>query len=230
MMMWESAPWQLFSIGGPLLWPILFCSVFATAIVIDRVLFFYSLNEDVAALKRAIFIAVRNNDIKSAMTACDVSATPLARVLKAGLMQYGRGKEEIAAAMAQVVKLEAVVLRQRLPALAAIGRVVPLLGFLGTVTALCSLFHTMSVRSQAFNQLTPADVSRGVWSALITTEAGLIVMIPCVLAYSFLADHQDRYGCKMAQAAADLADFLVHTAEPPAIAEGDDESGPAQAV
>ena len=212
--MWEINPGELFFLGGPLMWPILLCSIFAMGVVVEKLLFFHSIKEDLPALKNKIFEAVSKNDIKQAMIVCDLSGSPIAKVLKSGLSQYGRGRQEVEAAMDGASRFEVHLLEQRLPALAAIGQVAPLLGFLGTVTGMCVLFHTMSVRAQAMNQLVPGNISGGLWQALITTVAGLVVMIPSVLAHSYLVNAEINYIIQMEKAAFDLAHFFDHISGP----------------
>ncbi len=210
----EIKPLQIFLLGGPLMWPILLCSVFALAIVIEKLVFFHGLRENVVDLKDRIFTAVRKNDIKGAMVVCDLSGTPVSRILKSGLLHYGRSKADIEAAMENVSRYEVPLLEERMPTLLAIGQVAPLLGLLGTVIGMCSLFHTMSLRAQALNQLMPGSVAGGLWEALITTAAGLMVAIPCVLAHSYLVGCQTDYVVLMERTAADLAHFLDHIMDP----------------
>ena len=114
----EIKPLQIFLLGGPLMWPILLCSVFALAIVIEKLVFFHGLRENVVDLKDRIFTAVRKNDIKGAMMVCDRSGTPVANVLKSGLLLYGRDQEAIEEAMQESSRFEVPLLEKRLPVLA----------------------------------------------------------------------------------------------------------------
>ena len=212
--MWEVSPWQLFLLGGPLMWPILVCSVVAAAIVIEKIVFFNSINENMSELKDRIFAAIRKNDIKSALVVCDRSNSPTAKILKAGLLQYGRGKREIMIAMEEAARFEVPCLEEKLPALSAVAGIAPLLGLLGTVTGMCAAFHMIQVRAAAMNPVMPADIAGGIWEALIATAAGLAVAIPAFLAHNFFVSYQNRYVLQMEKAAMDVSNFLEHIVEP----------------
>ncbi|MBF0593725.1 MAG: MotA/TolQ/ExbB proton channel family protein [Candidatus Omnitrophica bacterium] len=207
--MWEISPWELFLMGGPLMWPILGCSIVAMAIVIEKLVYLNRINEDITALKNRIFAAISRNDIKEALKICDHSGSPVAIVLRSGLLQYGRDKEEITVAMDEASQFGVPVLEERLPALLAIGNIAPLLGLLGTVTGMCLSFHLISLRSAALNPVSTGDIAAGVWQSLISTAAGLIVAIPVYVAYHFLVSCVQRYVLQMEKAASDLANFLT---------------------
>ncbi len=220
--MWEITPWKLFLLGGPVMWPILLCSIFAMAVIIERLWFFYAIREDSVALKNRIFGAVSRNDIKAAMTVCDLSGSPAAKVLKIGLLEYGRSRQEVQSAMEDASQFEVYLLQERLPALFAVGNAALLLGFLGTITGMCGLLHAVSVRAQAMNQLLPAGLFGGLWEALLTTAAGMIVGILCGLAYHYLVFLQTRYVAGMEKIAVELAHFLDHVTEPAPTPAGED--------
>lgn len=211
--MWEIELRQLFILGGPLMWPLLLCSIVAMAIVIERLYYFVQIREDETALKNQIIRALGKNDLREAMAVCDRADKPVARVLKAGLLRYGRSRDEIEAGMNESARAEILGLEQRVPLLLIISRVAPLLGILGTVTGLCSLFHLETVRFFALNPMAPASVASAVWQALISTEGGLIVSISCTLAAGFLGDILNDRVRRMERVAVELADFLTLSRE-----------------
>ena len=206
----DMSVWRVFLLGGPVMWPILFCSVFALAIVIERLYYFSSVNVNRADLNARIFSALRKNDIKTALMSCDGYRAPVANVLKAGLLKYGMSRDEVTGAMEQASHLEIPELERRLAVLLTVGNISPLLGLLGTVTGMCGLFYTIQLRSAAMNPVTPADVAGGVWEALITTAAGLLVAIPVFVAYNFFVMRVNRCVLQMERAAVDLLDFMVN--------------------
>ena len=211
--MWEISPWQLFLLGGPVMWPILLCSILATTIVIEKWLFFKSVDDDVMKLQNRLFELIRSNDMRAALAVCDQSRSLTGKILKAGVLQYGRSKDEVVAAMDEVSRCEVPRLEERLPALLTIGNITPLLGLLGTVTGMCSLFHTIQTRAAVMNPIISGDIAGGIWQALITTAAGLVVAIPVLAAYNHFVNCQNKYALEMEKSAVTLANFLMHVAE-----------------
>ncbi|NLE64566.1 MAG: MotA/TolQ/ExbB proton channel family protein [Elusimicrobia bacterium] len=210
----EMSPWQLFLKGGPIMWPILLCSIFACAIVIEKAIFFFLIDkEDVRLLKEKVFASVHRRDIKAAVAACEASKAPLARILKAGLLKHNKGREDIKEAMEEASQFEVPVLEKRLPALGTIGNIAPLLGLLGTVTGMTASFHTIQVRAAAMNPVTPGDIAGGIWEALLTTVAGLVVAIPTFVAYNYFISRVNKTTLQMEKGAADLVHLLTQVTE-----------------
>ncbi len=212
-MVWEITPWQMFLLGGPLMWPILICSVVALAIMIEKAVFFSGLGEDVAALKERLVAGVRRNDIKEAVGVCNRSATPLANVFKAGLLRYGSSREDILRAMEEAGRFEVPLLERGLALLATAAHVASLLGLLGTASGLMSSFHALQMRSAAMTPVMPGDVAGGLWVALITTVAGITVAIPSVALHNYFSDRAGRYVFQMEKDAADLAQLLTNVVQ-----------------
>lgn len=206
----QISPWQLFLLGGPVMWPILLCSIFALAIVIEKFFYYSSINVDMAALKERIFEAIKKNDLKGAVILCEGVRSPVAKVLRAGLLKFGDPKREIVESMEEASQFEVPHLEKRLSGLSTIGNVATLLGLLGTVMGMCTSFHTIQVRAAAMNPVTPGDIAGGIWQALITTVAGLIVAIPAFVAYNYFVSCANKYVLQMEKSALDLANFIAH--------------------
>ena len=87
--------------------------------------------------------------------------------------------------MEQVAGFEVYALKQRLGLLSFIINAAPLMGLLGTTTALCVVFHAAQMRANALNPLSLGDMSSGIWQAMVVTSAGLAVGIISFAIYSF---------------------------------------------
>lgn len=204
------SPWQLFLLGGPLMWVILLCSILALAIVIERLIFYAMIKTNVVVLKETIFTALRQKNHHNALMACDENRSPIAKVLKAGLLKYGSSKEEIVEAMNETAQMETPKLERRLSGLSTIGNISPLLGLLGTVLGMCVAFHSIQVRAASMTPVTPGDIAGGIWQALITTVAGLIVAIPTFVTYSYFTSFVNKYIAQMEHVATELANLMTH--------------------
>ena len=213
MGMWQMNAFQLIAAGGPIMYPIILCSVFGIGIFTEKLIYFASLKSDVQAFKARIFELIKNNKVKEAMDLCDNNPSPVAKIFQAGVAKFGSSREEIKEAMEDISLFEIPKLEKRLPALSTIANISPLLGFLGTVTGMTGIFHTIQVRSAAMNPVTPGDLAGGIWEALLTTVAGLMVAIPSFVAYNYCVNRVTHFILEMERGAAELTNFLCHLAE-----------------
>ena len=204
---------QLIAAGGAIMYPIILCSVFAFAIFIEKMLYFSSIKTDTQALKVKILDLVKGNKIKEAMDACDNNPSPVAKIFKAGVAKFGSSRDEIKEAMENISLFEIPKLEKRLAALATIANIAPLLGLLGTVTGMCGSFQMIQIRSSAMSPVTPADLAGGIWEALLTTVAGLMVAIPTFVAYNYCVSRVDQTILDMERGATELVNFLSHLTE-----------------
>jgi biopolymer transport protein ExbB len=105
----------------------------------------------------------------------------VAAIVKAGLLRYGRPKDEVERSLQDASAHELADLERGLPILATVAMISPLLGFLGTVTGMINSFEALA--SVGLNN--PAAVAKGISEALITTAAGLSIAIPVQMAYNY---------------------------------------------
>jgi biopolymer transport protein ExbB len=208
----EITPWHLFLTGGPLMWPILLCSFVSMTIVIERFHYYFSTRIDPAALNARILACLKENNIRAAVALCEAVNAPTAVVLKAGLLKFGAPKDRALEAMQEAARSEVPRLEERLQVLSVVGNLAPLLGLLGTVAGMAVSFHVIQMRAAAMNPVTTGDIAGGIWQALITTMAGLLVAVPTLLAYYFFASHVLRQTVMMERAAGELADFMDEVA------------------
>ena len=126
--------------GGILVIPILFCSIIALTIVLERLYRFRKLrikNPDLIVMVKK---ALNEKGIDEALFIVENSKNPLGRILKEGIKKYQAGKKEMERAMTFAAEKEIRELERYLPALSTIGDVAPLLGLLGTVTGMIKAF------------------------------------------------------------------------------------------
>ena len=210
---WGMNAWELVKMGGPLMVPILLCSLFALGIVIEKLIHFSTIQTNAAQLKANVFGLIKNNKIKEAVQLCDANPSPIAKILKAGVLKFGTPREEIKESMEDASLFEIPKLENRLGALGTIAHISPLLGLLGTVTGMTTCFHTIQVRAASLNPVTPGDLAGGIGEALITTVAGLMVAIPTFVAYNYCVSRISRFTLEMERAATELVNFMCHMAE-----------------
>lgn len=210
---WEMNAWSLIKAGGPIMAPIILCSIFALAIVIEKLFYYAYIKTNVPRLKRQIFDRIKSNRIKESIELCDADRSPVAKILKAGILKFGSSREEIKESMEDISLFEIPKLESRLSALATIAHISPLLGLLGTVTGMAASFHTIQVRAASLNPVTPGDLAGGIGEALLTTVAGLIVAIPTFVVYNYFVHRTNHFILEMERGATELVNFLCQINE-----------------
>ncbi|NQU19894.1 MAG: MotA/TolQ/ExbB proton channel family protein [Candidatus Nealsonbacteria bacterium] len=134
-------------------------------------------------------LASKQGDIENLGSLCDGSGSPIAKVLKAGVLRSGRPLPEIEKAMEDTVARESAAMQSRNRPLAVIGNVAPLVGLLGTVVGMILAFHRTSTQGTGKGE----QLAEGIYLALITTAMGLTIAIPCLLLVAWFNTKVERF-------------------------------------
>jgi biopolymer transport protein ExbB len=198
--------WQVDVIhrGGPVMIPIGMCSIFSLTLILERFYYFITLHlgADIEGRFKQLGAAVDTQQWKEAETLCATWKGPVARVVLAGLHAREGTPQEIDEVMEEAAHEEMPAVEHGLRWLSTLAQVATLLGLLGTVTGLVRAFQVIQTKSAGGNPVSPGDLAGGVWEALITTVAGLIVAIPTILAYNYLASRVAEVQFQMEKATA----------------------------
>ena len=213
MEIWEINAGQLIIRGGPIMVPIIMCSIIALGIILEKLIYFSSIHINTHKLKEQVFELIKSDKIEEAIHICNENRSPVAKILKAGILMFGHSRDEIKEAMEDISLFEIPKLEKRFTALATIAHITPLLGLLGTVTGMAGSFHTIQERTSTLNPVTPGDLAGGIWEALLTTVAGLMVAIPTYVAYKYLISRVNAFVLEMERAGTELINFLSHLSE-----------------
>lgn len=195
---------EIFLKGGPLMYPILLCSVLAMAIFFERLWTLFRLGRGTIAMIREVESLVRKNRIDEAVIVCQRAGTPLARILVSALRGAGRPREQIKIIVEEVGGRETAPLERYLGLLGTIATISPLLGLLGTVLGMIEAFTVIAAQGGG----TPATLGGGISKALITTAAGLTVAIPTILLHKYLTSRVDRMILEMEEYSLYMVDLL----------------------
>jgi len=205
----KMSSWQLFLKGGPIMWPILLCSVVALAIILEKFWYLYKIKINTQGFLSNILNKMKHHQIKEALQICDNTKSPISNILKAGILKYDRTRAQIKEAIEDASLYEVPRLEKNLSALATIAHVSPLLGLLGTVAGMVKCFYTIQIRATSLQPVSPGDLAGGIWEALLTTAAGLIVAIPTFVAYNYLVSRINSFILDMEKASTELVNFLT---------------------
>ncbi len=175
--------WDLTLKGGPIMIPIALLSVIAIYLFIERFIVIRKASKEDANFMNNIRDFMLNGRLDSAMSLCKNNFSPIARMIEKGLHRLGKPLPDIRAAIDNVGSLEIAKLEKNLSVIATVAGAAPMLGFLGTVTGMVKAFYDMSM---AGNNIDIQLLSSGIYQAMITTVAGLIVGILALLCYNYL--------------------------------------------
>lgn len=163
------------------MYPLLIISVLGFVIFIERTLFLHKGRIGTEDFLSGIKNLVRKKRLVEALALCEDTPSPLARIVKSALLNYGESAEVIRSSIQGAAIVEIPVLERRIGTLAALGRVAPLLGFLGTlISALQALYLLEAANADS------GEFSRALAEALITSASGLAIGVMAVLAHHFL--------------------------------------------
>jgi biopolymer transport protein ExbB len=171
--------WDFFLRGGPVMWPLLLCSLVAMTIVLERLFFFgrLELRRDEALLDE-VFRMTSEGRYREACEKGKKSYDPAVRVLVSGLEHREYGLSD---AMQMEGERELDTMKTGLSVLDTMITLAPLLGILGTVTGIIQCFDLL----QSAGVQDPRAATGGLAAALITTVAGLVIAIASVLPYNY---------------------------------------------
>ena len=203
--MWGQSVTELFQRGGPVMWPLLGCSILAVALIAERLVVYRRLRVAYQALLTDLQSRIEDGSLGQLVDRLGGSQRPLHRVVVA----YLRHRDAEKAFRDQVVLREASqqVARydRRLNWLGILTHATPLLGLLGTVAGLVGPPpHPPPPRPPG----PPRPLASGIWSALLTTVCGLTIALPCLAAYHLLQSVAGRAALQMQWVASQLDEWL----------------------
>ena len=195
---------QLIDDGGPIMWVILAGSLIAVFVFLKKVFQFHREEINVRELLRGLFNVLKRDGFVEAITLCDNTPGPAARLLGAAILAYESGDEDIRQAIDDAALEEMPKLERHINLLGTIGFVMPLIGFLGTVLGMMRAFQ-VAANAEA---LSAERISEAVNMALITTASALVVAIPCYIAYNYLVARVNSITLDMEKASLEIMNFF----------------------
>src|SRR5882724_13187970 len=165
----------LLSHGGPVLYLILLTSAVAVVTFIERYLHCHRAQINSTEFLNGVRTVMKRNNVVEAISICDATPGPVARLVKTAILNREHGRERIRESIEEAGLAEVPRLEEKLNLLATIAQLAPLLGLLGTVLGFMSTFEGME--AAGFNAHVGL-LSTGIWKALICAAAGLAVAIP----------------------------------------------------
>ncbi len=169
--------------GGPVMWPLMILSLFGFFIFLERTLYLHKGQIRTRDFLTGIKNLLRKGRLVEALAVCEETPGPVPLVVKAALLHHGEGVDCMRSSIQSTAIIEIPMLERRIGSLAAIARVAPLIGLLGTVVAMYQSLQNLSAQGFYGEQET---ILRGLASSLIATAFSLLVAVLSQMAYHFL--------------------------------------------
>jgi biopolymer transport protein ExbB len=196
--------------GGWIMIPIFALLLISVYIIIERIIGIKKTTKEDPSFISRIKDYIFDGKIESAMSLCRHTNTPTARMIEKGITRLGRPMEDIVLAIENVGNLEAAKLEKGLSLLASCAGGAPMLGFFGTVTGMVRAFFDMSQKGDMLDMTT---LSAGIYTAMVTTVAGLFVGIIAFFAYNYLVAKVNSAVNKMEANTLEFMDILNEPAK-----------------
>lgn len=197
--------WELFKAGGLMMYPIVLLSFIAVYIFFERFLTLNKASQDPNQFMGKVKELVQKGDVNGAKILCSQNDSPIARMIEKGISRIGSPLKNIEASIENVGRIEIFKLEKNLSSLATISGAAPMMGFLGTVIGMVQAFIAIA---QEEGSVSPKLLSSGIYTAMLTTVAGLIVGIVAYLAYNFLVTRVQKIVHKMEYSSIEFIDLL----------------------
>jgi len=202
----------MLSKGGPVLWLLLLVSAVGVAVFIERFLYCHRAQINSMEFLNGVRTVLKRNNIVEALSICDATPGPVARLVKIAILNRDQGRERVREALEEAGAAEVPRLEEKLNLLATIAQLAPLIGLLGTVLGFIRTYHKMQEKGLTAHF---GLLSDGVWAALVCAAAGLAVAIPAHAAYNYLVSRINAIVLDMERSATDIVQIVTEGIKPP---------------
>ena len=173
--------------GGPIMVPILICSIIATGIALERMLFLRSGSILPSSLRESLRVLQKPEDLPTIENLANANQSPLGTMLQLLLRHKDQDRSKIVVKLEEWARQYAVEMERGLETLGIVASVSPMLGLMGTVLGMVMTFDSI----QTYGLGNIDALAGGISQALLTTLAGLAVGIPSLIAHRYLEKKVD---------------------------------------
>ncbi|HON19199.1 MAG TPA: MotA/TolQ/ExbB proton channel family protein [Salinivirgaceae bacterium] len=191
--------------GGIIMIPILILSIIAVYIFFERYFAIKNASQEDPLFMERIKDYIHAGQLEYALTLCRQTDNTISRMIEKGISRIGRPLGDIQTTIENVANLEVARLEKGLPTLATVAGAAPMIGFLGTVIGMIQAFYDMA---NAGSNIDVQLLSSGIYTAMVTTVAGLTVGIIAYFAYNILVARVERVVYQLEARATEFMDLL----------------------
>jgi biopolymer transport protein ExbB len=196
--------WDLIIKGGPIMIPILICSLLAVYFFIERYIALHKAGKSDKNFMNNISTLVQDMKLDAAKTMCKTTNTPVSRMVEKGLARIGRPINDIERSIESVGKYEVSKLERNMKILGIVAGIAPMLGFIGTIMGVIKIFYNISLT----NNMSIGSISGGLYEKMITSAAGLTVGILAYIGFHYLQILLDKVIFRLEDAGIEFMDML----------------------
>lgn len=204
-MVQELSVWDLTMRGGFIMIPLAILSIVCVYIFIERCLVISKAQREDGSFMERIKDYIHDGEIDSARKLCARTDTPYSRLIAKGISRIGRPMNDVLVTIENTGNIEVANLEKGLPWLATTAAGAPMIGFLGTVIGMVHAFYNLASAGTSANIAVLAD---GIYAALVTTVAGLIVGVIALFAYNYLVSRINKVMNKLEARTMEFMDLL----------------------
>ncbi len=198
--------YQLLVDGGAVMWLIAIAAVLAGAVFLVKAFQFHREEINIRELISGLENVLKRDGFVEAISLCDNTPGPAARVVGAAILAFQRGDRDLQQAVDCACLEELPKLERHVGLIGTMGYIAPLLGFFGTILGMMQAFQTIHHTQSVY--LSAAQLAGSVNMALITTASGLAVAIPCYVAYNFLVSRINTISLDIELASREMLGFM----------------------
>lgn len=199
--------------GGLMLWLILIAAAVAMVVFIERVLHCHRAQINSIEFLNGVRTVLKRDNVIEALSICDATPGPIARLVKAAILNRDKGRERVREAVEEAGLTEVPLLEEKLNLLATIAQITPLLGLLGTVLGFINTFRWLQQYGLYAHISGEHSLAQGVWQALICAAAGLAVAIPVQAGYNYLVSLINKIVLDMERAAGEIVNIVTENGD-----------------
>lgn len=197
---------KLLTLGGPMAWILVFASSVALAVFLERMLHYHRAQINSNEFLNGVRNVLKRENAVEALSICDATPGPVARLVKAAVLNRDRGRDGVREALEEAGMQEVPKLEEKLNVIATIAQIAPLMGLLGTALGFIEVFETMEREGQYAHA---SLLAGGVWKALIATALGLAVAIPSYMGYNYLVSRVNQIVLDMERASNEIVNLVM---------------------
>lgn len=198
--------WTMATYGGWIMIVLAVLLALGIYLFVERLVVLHKAQQEDKSFMDRIKDYIHDGKIDSAINLCHQTNSASSRMVEKGLTRIGRPMNDVLVAVENVGNLEVAKLEKNLVILATCASGAPMIGFLGTVMGMVNVFFNMSNAGTGVIEI--SQLSEGMYQAMVTTIAGLIVGIICIFAYNFLVSRIDRVVRQLEARTMDFLDLL----------------------
>jgi biopolymer transport protein ExbB len=192
-------------------WLLLGMSAVVVVVFIERLLHYHRAQINSLEFLNGIRNVLKRDNVVEALSICDATPGPVARLVKTAILSRDRGREGVRDALEEVGLLEVPRLEEKLNLVATIAQIAPLAGLLGTVLG---FLHIFAVLQQSGPYAGVDQLAGGVWQSLSSMAAGLAVAIPTYAAYNYLVSRVNSIVLDMEKASSEIINVVAESTAP----------------